>query len=207
MIRTLFAYLDFSGSWDLLWLLSCWTLFGPKWGEETVSFVKKECHLQLQTNHKWKKKKRNVTQSCLTLCNPMDCSLPGSSVHGILQARILEWVAVSFSMKPTGGSITQLPCHSVEITLSFVQQFPKVPSGTESQSCTATNCWLTFLIASYHSWLTHHSPAPTRCYTFKWTTHLCPRGLLRESNIPGLYLSRKKGLPVCPAKILERKTL
>ena len=32
-----------------------------------------------------------VTQSCLTLCNPMDCSLPGSSVHGILQARLLEW--------------------------------------------------------------------------------------------------------------------
>ena len=36
-------------------------------------------------------------QSCLTLCNPMDCSLPGSPVHGILQARILEWVAISFS--------------------------------------------------------------------------------------------------------------
>ena len=33
-------------------------------------------------------------QSCLTLCNPMDCSLPGSSVHGILQARILEWAAM-----------------------------------------------------------------------------------------------------------------
>ena len=32
---------------------------------------------------------------CLTLCNPMDCSLPGSSVHGIFQARILEWVAIS----------------------------------------------------------------------------------------------------------------
>ena len=38
-----------------------------------------------------------VTQSCLTLCDPMDCSLPGSSVHGILQARILEWVAILFS--------------------------------------------------------------------------------------------------------------
>ena len=38
-----------------------------------------------------------VTQSCPTLCDPVDCSLPGSSVHGILQARILEWVAISFS--------------------------------------------------------------------------------------------------------------
>ena len=38
-----------------------------------------------------------VDQSCLTLCNPMDCSPPGSSVHGILQARILEWVAIPFS--------------------------------------------------------------------------------------------------------------
>ena len=37
-----------------------------------------------------------VTQLCLTLCDPMDCSLLGSSVHGILQARILEWVAISF---------------------------------------------------------------------------------------------------------------
>ena len=38
-----------------------------------------------------------VTQSYLTLCDPMDCSPPGSSIHGILQARILEWVAISFS--------------------------------------------------------------------------------------------------------------
>ena len=38
-----------------------------------------------------------VTQPCLTLCNPMDCNRPGSSVHGILQARILEWVAMPFS--------------------------------------------------------------------------------------------------------------
>ena len=38
-----------------------------------------------------------VTQSCPTLCNPVDCSLPGFSVHGILQARILEWLAISFS--------------------------------------------------------------------------------------------------------------
>ena len=39
----------------------------------------------------------SVAQSCLTLCNPMDCSPPDSSAHGILQARILEWVAVPSS--------------------------------------------------------------------------------------------------------------
>ena len=38
-------------------------------------------------------------QSCPTLCNPMDYSLPGSSVHGIFQARTLEWVAISFSRR------------------------------------------------------------------------------------------------------------
>ena len=40
-----------------------------------------------------------VAKSCLTLCGPMDCSLPGSFVHGILQARILEWVATPFSSR------------------------------------------------------------------------------------------------------------
>ena len=40
-------------------------------------------------------KESEVTQSCPTLCDPMDCSLPGFSVHGIFQARVLEWVAIS----------------------------------------------------------------------------------------------------------------
>ena len=40
-----------------------------------------------------------VAQSCLTLCHPTGCSLPGSVVRGILQARILEWVAISFSIR------------------------------------------------------------------------------------------------------------
>ena len=38
-----------------------------------------------------------VTQSCPTLSDPMDCSLPGSSIHGIFQARVLEWGAIDFS--------------------------------------------------------------------------------------------------------------
>ena len=47
---------------------------------------------------KWSEVKwSEVAQSCLTLCNPVDCIPQGSSVHGILQARILEWVTISFS--------------------------------------------------------------------------------------------------------------
>ena len=44
-----------------------------------------------------RKKESEVALSCPTLCNPMDCSLPCSSVHGIFQARVQEWVAISFS--------------------------------------------------------------------------------------------------------------
>ena len=44
----------------------------------------------------------SVAQLCLTLCNPVDCSLPGSSVHKIVQARILQWVAVSSSRGSSG---------------------------------------------------------------------------------------------------------
>ena len=43
------------------------------------------------------KKESEVAQLYLTLCDPVDCSLPGSSIHGIFQARVLEWVAISFS--------------------------------------------------------------------------------------------------------------
>ena len=43
------------------------------------------------------KSESEVTQLCLTLSDPVDCSLPGSSIHGIFQARVLEWVAIAFS--------------------------------------------------------------------------------------------------------------
>ena len=46
------------------------------------------------------KSESKVAQSCLTLSDPMDCSLPGSSVHGIFQARVLEWGAIAFSTYP-----------------------------------------------------------------------------------------------------------
>ena len=48
---------------------------------------------------KVKESESEVAQLCLALCDPMDCSLPDSTVHGIFQARILEWVAISFSRR------------------------------------------------------------------------------------------------------------
>ena len=45
------------------------------------------------------KRESEVAQSCLTLSDPMDCSLLGSSVHGIFQARVLEWGAIAFSIQ------------------------------------------------------------------------------------------------------------
>ena len=50
-------------------------------------------HFFLWSEVKW----NEVAQLCLTVCDPMDCSLPGSSVHGIIQVRVLEWVAISLS--------------------------------------------------------------------------------------------------------------
>ena len=55
-------------------------------------------------------------QSCLTLCDPIDGSPPGSSVPGILQARILEWVAISFSVSTTG---THLRTHKAQKTVAW----------------------------------------------------------------------------------------
>ena len=62
-----------------------------------IIFIK-EMHIKIIRYHnipiemKWSE----VTQLCLTLCNPTDCSLPGSFVHGIFQAIVLEWLAISF---------------------------------------------------------------------------------------------------------------
>ena len=59
------------------------------------------------------KSESEVAQSCSTLSNSMDCSLPGSSVHGIFQARVLEWVAFAFSkQRATAMQVLQ---HSQEM--------------------------------------------------------------------------------------------
>ena len=74
------------------------------------------------------KKESEVTQSCPTLCYPMDCSPPGSSVHGILQPRILEWVAMPSSRGSSDPGIK--PRSSALQADSLLSEPPgKSPSG------------------------------------------------------------------------------
>ena len=89
------------------------------------------CHFLLQCMKG--KSESEVAQSCLTFSNPMDCSLPGSSVHGIFQARELEWVAVAFSMTNLDSILKSrnitLPT-KVHLVKAIV--FPVVMYGCES---------------------------------------------------------------------------
>ena len=62
------------------------------------------CHFLLQCMKV--KSESEVAQLCLTPSNPMDCSLPGSSIHGIFQAKVLEWDVIAFSKWGTNGGIS-----------------------------------------------------------------------------------------------------
>ena len=74
------------------------------------------------------KSESEVVQSCPTLRDPMDCSLPGSSVHGIFQARILEWVAIELDSILKSRDVT-LP---TKVCLVKAMVFPVVMYGCES---------------------------------------------------------------------------
>ena len=87
----------------------------------------------------FKHKKIRLTQSCPTLCDPVDCSPPDSSVHGNLQARILEWVAIPFSRGSSQpGNLGLLHCRRILYHLSHQGS----PKGKINH-----NCVITFLIA------------------------------------------------------------
>ena len=79
-----------------------------------------------------------VAQSCLTLCNPMDCSPPGSSVHGIFQAWILEWVAISFSRGSSWPRDQTLVSHT--IGRRFTIQVIREETDMQSTSCEMLGC-------------------------------------------------------------------
>ena len=71
---------------------------------------------------------RVYTQSCRTLCEPMDCRQPGSSVHGISQARILVWISISFSR---GSSQPGMEPTSLTFPAWHVDSLPLAPPGKQ----------------------------------------------------------------------------
>ena len=79
-----------------------------------------------------------VAQSCPTLSDPMDCSLPGSSVHGIFQTRVLEWGAIAFS------SLTHLMCSSILCIIHLRR--PSYRSLLFSGTLHAVGCIFSFVL-------------------------------------------------------------
>ena len=86
------------------------------------------CHFLLQCMKV--KSEREISQSCLTLSDPMDCSPPGSSVHGIFQARVLEWDAIAFSgthvyLWPIHADVWQRPSQYCKVIILQMKYFLK----------------------------------------------------------------------------------
>ena len=86
-------------------------------------------------------------QSCPTLCDPMDCSLPGSPIHGIFQARVLEWVAISFS-----SLVAYTPPKNLSILVCKDSGNPEEPFSPVAQ-----NCINLFSRGNYHVGQNNHS--------------------------------------------------
>ena len=82
------------------------------------------------------KSESEVAQSCLTLSNPMDCSLPGSSVHGIFQARVLEWGAIAFSqiIKPAAAAKSLQSCPTLCDPIDGSPPGPAVPGILQART-------------------------------------------------------------------------
>ena len=91
------------------------------------------CHFLLQCMKV--KSEREVTQSCLTLSDPMDCSPPGSSVYGIFQARVLEWGATAFSNTAVESPLKTSAWRHVQI---FASPVP----WPQSNSYSFLNCYI-----------------------------------------------------------------
>ena len=86
----------------------------------------------------------SVAQSCLTLCDPRDCSLPGSSLHGILQARILEWVAMPSSRgssRPRDGTRVSRIGRQILYHLSH-QASPRIKATAKQFLAITAAAWL-----------------------------------------------------------------
>ena len=89
---------------SLLLLSQVWSVPNNKWYKEDPWNIQTLYYIS---------ESESVTQSCLTLCDLLDCNPPGSSVHGILQARILEWVVIPLSRGSSWSNPDLLHCRQI----------------------------------------------------------------------------------------------
>ena len=97
-------------SWSRLPFLSPGALSDPGIKPESPALTGRFFITSATWEAQWLWVRAKSLQSCPTLCDPMDCSLPGSSVHAIIQARILEWVAISFSRESSQPCVSYVSC-------------------------------------------------------------------------------------------------
>jgi len=152
-----------------------------------------------------------LLQSCPTLCDPMDCSPPGPSVHGIFQARVLEWVAIAFSVPKLYQIAIFLYLFSILLLLCFLFAMFQYFSNSSISSCpqlwsflNTTNCPKNyFLCQPLH---THtftqtgtHTNYPWILFTFqiKWQQSLSTKAV--ESIAPTSFSSLLPSPPQVPA--------
>ena len=98
------------------------------------------CHFLLQCRKV--KSESKVAQSCLTPCGPMDCSLPGSPIHGIFQARVLEWGAIAFSPLCMYLKIIKNICAQKTFTQIFIETLSIVSKQQKQLKCLSTDEWI-----------------------------------------------------------------
>ena len=133
------------------------------------------------------KSESEVAQSCLTLCNPTDSSPPGSTVHGTLQARILEWAAISFSRDlPDPG--TEPGCPTLQ-----ADTLPCEPPGSQ---WTGTPCELTTLQFSYELYLREEMALVVKEIDSRKNTH--------KWNLLRSYTETEKGVLRGIFKVFKR---
>ena len=118
------------------------------------------------------KSEREVTQSYPTLSDPMDCSLPGSSVHGISQARVLEWGAIAFSGKTLWRFLKKLKIELLyDPAIPLLGIYPeKIKPLIQKDICTSIITTALFPIAK--TWKQHKFPSTDNWIKKMWYAYI-----------------------------------
>ena len=152
-----------------------------------------------------------LLQSCPTLCDPMDCSPPGPSVHGIFQARVLEWVAIAFSVPKLYQIAIFLYLFNTSLLLCFLFGMFQYFSNSSISSCpqlwsflNITNFPKTYFLCQplhTHTFTQTHTNYPWILFTFqiKWQQSLSTKAV--ESIAPTSSSSLLPSPPQVPAFI------